>query len=117
MFMTRCADITIPNGSNVSNTVLATEQYIGAYVISLSAPATLDSDTFNIEVSDDPEATAPTWNTLNDGTSDVAAPSTASKTINYPAFANKAFRIKKSATTVAASRTWRMGISEFGGQI
>jgi hypothetical protein len=102
-----CPNVTIPNGTSVSNEVKAREVFQDADAIALFAPAALDAHTYVIEVCPDIDATSPTWSVLNDAVSDVGPPA-AGKAVVYPAPAISAFRIKDQTGNVAADRTWKM---------
>jgi len=103
-------DLVIPNGTAVSNILLAKEQYADADAVGIMTPATIDAVAFTVEVSNDPAATAAsTWFTLQIGSdtladSSVATASKARVFYEIPVFA--AFRIK-AASNVAADRTFK----------
>lgn len=102
-----CPDVTIPNGTAVSNIIKAREVYEDSDAFSLFAPSALDVHTYVIEVTPDISAAVPVWVVLNDGVSDVTPPA-ANKASVYPAPAFEAFRIKDQTGNVAADRTWKM---------
>lgn len=110
IFVSDGPNITIPNGTAVSN-ILKSSELHGVETISLYGPAALDAGhTYTLEVTDDQEATASsTWYTWNNGTADLNPPQ-ANKGVSYPNFAFAAFRIKDSTGNVAADRTWRSSL-------
>lgn len=105
MNVTNCADVVITNGTNVSNTVLANEQYSDAEYITLYAPSGLVAGEAGvIQVSYDGGTT---WHTLNNNVGDVSYPA-ASKAIEYITFTAPAFRLSVTTGNVAATRTFKM---------
>lgn len=105
MNISNCPDITIPNGTSVSNTVLAHSVYADADYITLYAPAGLVAGEAGvIQISNDDGVT---WFTLNNNVSDVSYP-VASKAIEYVTFAASAFRLSVSVGNVAADRVFKM---------
>lgn len=103
----RLFPITILNGAANSNVLKAREVYEDALFIILYAPAALDAFTFTIEVTADPEAAAPVFVTLQQGTTPAdAAPPLAGKARAYGEIpAAMGFRIH-SSSNVAADRVW-----------
>jgi hypothetical protein len=102
----RCGSITIANGQTNSNVIRADEVYQDAELLTLYAPAALDSTMFTIQITDDPDADTVVWNTLFDGVLNVTAPG-AGLASTYPANNWVAFRIV-AGSAVAAERIWRM---------
>lgn len=103
----RCMPLTIPNGSANSNVLKAREQYADAEELMLYAPAALDVLTFTIEVTDDPDAAAPVFRTLQSGSplADVPPPA-AGKAISFAGLSSAmGIRIHASGN-VAADRVW-----------
>jgi len=104
----RLKPLTVPNGTNVSNVWLAREVYDDAEEVMLYGPAALDALTFTIEVSFNPEAAAPTWVTLQDGSpaADVTAPA-ATKARSYASGLISAVGVRiKASGNVAADRVF-----------
>jgi len=98
--------LTILNTGTTSNVFKAREVYEDAEEIQLDAPAALDALTFTIEVTNDPDAAAPVFTTLQDGSppADVNPPA-AGKSRSYASglLGAGGFRIKASGA-VAADR-------------
>lgn len=102
-------DVTIPNGTAVSNVIKAREVYSDAVGIMLYGPASLEADTFKIEVSPDPDAGTPVWNDLQDDSATNVAPPGADKARAYYILALAGgFRITDASGNVGADRTWKM---------
>ncbi|SRR6266576_6267207 len=104
----RVADLKIPNAGTISNVFLSRECYDDAEELELHAPAALDALTFTIEVSDAPEAAAPVWRTLQDGSppADVSPP-LAGKSRSYTTGLLSAVGLRlKASAPVAADRIW-----------
>ncbi len=100
-----CPDITIPNGTNVSNSVKAVEVYGDAEYITLYAPAGLVAGEAGvIQISMDEGVT---WFTLNNNVSDVSYPA-ANKAIEYVTFSAPMFRLSVTAGNVVADRAFKM---------
>lgn len=104
-------DVTIPNGSNKSNVVRGNVSYADAAAISLQAPATLEANTYTIEVTNiiramtDPYVDAD-FCTLSDGTSPINAPSQGYGRSYTEIIPWSAFRVKSSGN-VGANRTFK----------
>lgn len=108
----RLFPITIPNTGTDSNVLKAREAYEDALFIVLYAPAALDATTFTIQVTADPEAAAPVWVTLQQGTTPADAnPPLAGKARAYGELPGcMGFRIHSSGA-VAADRIWLASVN------
>jgi len=105
----RVFPLTILSGQVNSNVLKANEAYEDALFLVLYAPAALDAFTFTIEVTHNPDAAAPVFVTLQQGTTpaDAVAPA-AAKARAYGELPGCAgFRIHSSAA-VAADRIWQV---------
>jgi hypothetical protein len=107
-FGARLPSLTILNGQSNSN-ILRAKEIDDASIIILYAPAALDAFTFTIEVSDDPDAISPVWNTLQlgDTPADATAPPATKARAYYEIVGAGGFRVH-SSSAVAADRIWRV---------
>jgi hypothetical protein len=107
----QCEPVLIPIGTAVSQIVRSRDTFDDAASISLFGPTALDGGhTYIIEVTYDPDAAVPVWNTLqaNDPPTDVSPPGASKARTYYDLPTYKGFRIKDSTGNVAANRSWLM---------
>ena len=107
----RCADVTIPINTAVSNVIRADQQYADAVGVMIYAPAALDAHTFVFEVTRDPDAGTVVWNKYvamptDESPTDEAPPGAGLARAYFGLVLARAFRIKDSSSNVAAARTW-----------
>ena len=103
--------LTIETGSADSNVLKAREEYGDAMAVMLLAPAAItDAHTFVIQVTDDPEASAPVWRDLQEDIAGVATdvpPPAAGKARTYFIIpAAMGFKIHDDSGVTTADTTW-----------
>ena len=107
-FYTRLPDIKILNGQQNSN-VLSYKDWQDAIAIGLYAPLVItDAHTFLIQVTDDPDAAAPVWRTLQigDPATDAVPPAAGKARMYFEIPLSGAFRLRDNTAVTTADTTW-----------